>query len=130
MTVFRPGVAVNGEIGVLARVCDPPICLSYGILWFGSSPNYGVHGDLALLRHQVLHYVVFQLFDLFDGCDHCITVARQIKICQEPGPKEDRSCCRFDMWRGEIFRDSRWIYIEMTVGCKPSPVYEAADDGE
>jgi hypothetical protein len=29
---------------------------------------------------------------------------------------------------GKIFRDIIWIYIETTVGLKPSPVYEAADD--
>jgi hypothetical protein len=70
-----------------------------GLLWFGSSPNDGVYGDLALMRHQGLHYFVFQLFDMFDGRVRRITIARQIYIDQEPGPMGDRSRCRFDMWR-------------------------------
>jgi hypothetical protein len=99
------------------------------MLWFGSSPNYGVYGDLALLRHQGLHYFVFQLFDMVDGRVRRITVARQIYIVDKPGPTGTDLAAGLTCGGGKISRDLRWIYIETTVGFKPSPVYEAADDG-
>jgi hypothetical protein len=41
------GDAVNGEVGVLARLGTLQSALHTSMLWFGSSPNYGVYGDLA-----------------------------------------------------------------------------------